>query len=129
MSMAPNSVPVGLIESLILRKQHRFSMYPRAITNECVVGKEWRICGSSRGKDRCARCPNERRSATLISSKDGTLKLAYKSNLRILEDYMAKMMFTFALLLLISGCEDMKMDRKNAKRLQPENQVSQRNAD
>jgi hypothetical protein len=42
---------------------------------------------------------------------------------------MAKMMFTFALLLLISGCEDMKMDRKNAKRLQPENQVSQRNAD
>ena len=42
---------------------------------------------------------------------------------------MTKMMFTFALMLLISGCEDMKMDRKDAKRIQPANQVSQRNAD
>ena len=41
---------------------------------------------------------------------------------------MTKMMFTFALVLLISGCEDMKMDRKAAKPLQPANQVSQRNA-
>ena len=44
---------------------------------------------------------------------------------------MTKMMFTFALVLLISGCEDMKMDRKAAERSQPQpqNQVSQRNAD
>lgn len=42
---------------------------------------------------------------------------------------MTKMMFTLALVLLISGCEDMKMDRKDAKRSQPDNQVSQRNAD
>ena len=41
---------------------------------------------------------------------------------------MTKMMFTFAFLLLISGCEDMKMDRKAAERSQPQNQVSQRNA-
>ena len=40
---------------------------------------------------------------------------------------MTKMMFTFALVLLISGCEDMKMDRKNAKPIKPDNQVSQRN--
>ena len=42
---------------------------------------------------------------------------------------MTKMMFTFALILVISGCEDMKMDRKAAERSQPQNLVSQRNAD
>lgn len=42
---------------------------------------------------------------------------------------MTKMMFTFALMLLISGCEDMKMDRKAAERSQPQNQISQRNTD
>ena len=42
---------------------------------------------------------------------------------------MTKIMFTFALVLLISGCEDMKMDRKAAERSQLDNQVSQRNAD
>ena len=52
-----------------------------------------------------------------------------KSNLIIPEDDMTKMMFTFALVLLISGCEDMKMDRKDAKHSQPQNQISQRNAD
>lgn len=40
---------------------------------------------------------------------------------------MTKMMFTFALMLFISGCEDMKMDRKAAERSQPQNLVSQRN--
>jgi len=57
------------------------------------------------------------------------LKSTFKGNLITLEDSMTKMMFTFALVLLISGCEDMKMDRKAAERSQPQNQVSQRNAD
>jgi len=55
------------------------------------------------------------------------LKSTFKGNLITLEDSMTKMMFTFALVLFISGCEDMKMDRKDAKPIKPDNQVSQRN--
>ncbi len=50
----------------------------------------------------------------MISRKVGALESPSKSNLKILEDYMTKTIITLALSLLISGCEDMKMDRKAA---------------
>jgi hypothetical protein len=65
----------------------------------------------------------------MVKQKKETLESTCKSTLITLEDYMTRMIFTLALSLLISGCEDMKMDRKDGKRLQPENQVSQHDED
>jgi hypothetical protein len=42
---------------------------------------------------------------------------------------MTKIIFTFSILLLASGCEDMKMDRKIEKHSSLESHVSQRHAD
>jgi len=39
MYTAPKTVPVGLIESLIHRKQPIFALHPGAITNECEETK------------------------------------------------------------------------------------------